>query len=83
MGSNPITPTMKKIIINAKEFEFSGEKISYEDIVSLVGGKESVLYTVTFHHHKSSFGVGGSLVRGESTLVYDGMIINCTNTSNA
>lgn len=72
-----------KIIINAKQREFTWDRISYEQIVDLIKGNPKALYTITFHHHKSSFGVGGSLTRGESTQVYDGMIINAVVTGNA
>ncbi len=75
-----------KIIVNAREKEWEKEKISYEEVVELAFGPltpdENIVYTVTYSkgpdgHHE------GSLVRGQSVPVKNGMIFNVTKTNKS
>ena len=74
-----------KIIVNGREKTFVGKEISFTEVVELAFGTTgdvNTIYTVTYskgEHHKPK----GTLVKGESTKVKDGMIFNVTATSKS
>lgn len=74
------------IIVNTREKAWSKKEISYEEVIVLAFGSysndENVVYTVTYSkgpdsHHE------GSLVKGGSVKVKDGMIFNVTQTNKS
>lgn len=74
------------IIVNAREKTWNKKEISYEEIIVLAFGSysdnENIIYTVTFSkgpksHHE------GSMVKGDSVEVKDGMIFNVTPTNKS
>lgn len=74
------------IIVNTREKPWAKKEISYEEVVVLAFGSYStdpnVVYTVTYFkgpesHHE------GSLVKGDSVRVKDGMIFNVTQTNKS
>lgn len=72
------------IIVNGRPKTFNGKKISYEEVVILAYGEDAFNddrfeYTVTYSKgHQDN--LKGSLVRGESVRVKDGMIFNVKRT---
>jgi hypothetical protein len=74
------------IIVNTRPHEWEKKEISYEEVVTLAFGSyshdEGVVYTVTYSKgeepHKE-----GSLVKGQSVKVKDGMIFNVTQTNKS
>ncbi len=75
------------IIVNTrpKEWEKNAD-ISYREVVELVFGSysedEGVVYTVTYAKGHGNH-PEGSLVKGESVKVKDGMIFNVTQTNKS
>jgi len=74
------------IIVNTRPKSWSEEEISYKQVVELAFGTYSddpnVVYTVTFskgHDPKHE----GSLVKGQSVKVKEGMIFNVTRTDKS
>ena len=74
------------IIVNTREKTWNKKEISYEEVIVLAFGSysndENVVYTVTYSkgpdsHHE------GSLVKGCSVKVKDGMIFNVTQTNKS
>ena len=74
------------IIVNTREKTWNKNEISYEEVIVLAFGSysndENVVYTVTYSkgpdsHHE------GSLVKGGSVKVKDGMIFNVTQTNKS
>ena len=74
------------IIVNTREKTWNKKEISYEEVIVLAFGSysndENVVYTVTYSkgpdsHHE------GSLVKGDSVKVKDGMIFNVTQTNKS
>jgi len=74
------------IIVNTREKTWNKKEISYEEVITLAFGSysndENVVYTVTYSkghdsHHE------GSLVKGDSVKVKDGMIFNVTQTNKS
>lgn len=74
------------IIVNTREKTWTKKEISYEEVIVLAFGSysndENVVYTVTYSkgpdsHHE------GSLVKGGSVKVKDGMIFNVTQTNKS
>ena len=74
------------IIVNTGEKTWNKKEISYEEVIVLAFGSysndENVVYTVTYSkgpdsHHE------GSLVKGGSVKVKDGMIFNVTQTNKS
>ena len=74
------------IIVNTREKTWNKKEISYEEVIVLAFGSysndENVVYTVTYSkgpdsHHE------GSLVKGGSVKVKDGMIFNVTQTNKS
>jgi hypothetical protein len=74
------------IIVNAREKKWDEKEISYEQVIILAFGSyssdENTVYTVTYSkgeqpHHE------GSLVKGGSVKVKEGMIFNVTQTNKS
>lgn len=75
------------IIVNTRPHEWNKkEEISFEEVVTLAFGSFSedpaVAYTVTYTRGKNEK-KEGSLVKGESVKVKDGMIFNVTQTNRS
>lgn len=72
------------IIVNTRKKKWNdAEKLSYEQIAEMAFGScsddENTVYTVTYlNGHKK-----GSLVKGKSIKVNDGMIFNVTQTNRS
>jgi hypothetical protein len=74
------------IIVNAKEREFNGDEISFNQVIELAFGSVStdpnVAYTITYkrgHGNKPE----GSMVKGDVVKVKEGMIFNATMTNKS
>ena len=74
------------IIVNTREKKWDKPKISYEEVVvlafSTISNDPNVIYTVTFSkgpEHKRE----GSLVKGQSVNVKNGMIFNVSQTNKS
>lgn len=73
------------IVVNGREREFTGHKISYEQVVALAypgetpGGDTSV-YTVSY---ANLHGKDGTLAAGQETQVHKGMVFNVTKTNRS
>ena len=74
------------IIVNTREKTWNKKEVSYEEVIVLAfdsySNDENVVYTVTYSkgpdsHHE------GSLVKGGSVKVKDGMIFNVTQTNKS
>ncbi len=74
------------IIVNTREKTWNKKEISYEEVIVLAFGSysddENIVYTVTFSkgpesHHE------GSMVKGDSVKVKNGMIFNVTQTNKS
>lgn len=77
-----------KIIVNAREYDWKLETISYEDICKLADKKGTPACTWTIRNSDGSR-LGGQLFPtnldhpNHSIPVVGGMIINCANTNRA
>lgn len=74
-----------KIIVNAREHIWKEKEITFDQIIILAFGSISndpnVSYTVTFkrgHGNKE-----GSMVKGDSEKIKEGMIFNATQTNKS
>lgn len=74
------------IIVNARQHTFSGDEITFDQVVILAFGEVSsdpnVAYTVTYkrgHGNKPE----GSMVKGDTVKVKEGMIFNATSTNKS
>lgn len=74
------------IIVNAREKKWDKKEISYREVIELAFGSysedENVVYTVTYSKGQDSH-KEGSLVKGESVKVKDGMIFNVFQTNKS
>lgn len=74
------------IIVNTREKDWDKEKISYEEVVILAFGSyskdENVVYTVTYSKGPEGHREG-SLVKGESVKIKNGMIFNVSQTNRS
>lgn len=74
------------IIVNAREKEWDKKEISYEEVVVLAFGSytdnETVAYTVVYSKGENPKHEG-SLIKGETVKVKDGMIFNVTQTNKS
>jgi len=74
------------IIVNTREKTWNEKKISYEEVIILAFGSYSddpnIVYTVTFTKGEKPKHEG-SLMKGESVKVKDGMIFNVTQTNKS
>lgn len=75
------------IIVNGREREFFGHKITYEEAVALAypgeqTGGDTTLYTVAY---ANPHGKDGTLVAGQSVVVtvHEGMVFNVTKTNRS
>jgi len=74
------------IIVNTREKKWDKKEISYKEVIELAFGSysddENVVYTVTYSKGPDSH-KEGSLVKGESVKVKDGMIFNVFKTNKS
>lgn len=84
--NNSNSKKVYNIIVNAREFEWSEKEITFDQVVELAFGSVSTnpntIYTVTFkrgHGNKPE----GSMVKGDSIKVKEGMIFNATQTNKS
>lgn len=74
------------IIVNTREKQWEKENISYEEVVLLAFGSysddERITYTVTYTRGDDSK-PDGSLIKGQSVKVKNGMIFNVTETNKS
>lgn len=79
-GQNKVT----MVIINGRQREVSGHKISYSQLVQLAfpddQKSETIEYTVDY---SNPHGKDGSLVDGEEVHIKEGMIFNVTKTNRS
>lgn len=74
------------IVVNAREFNFTGDEISFDQVIELAFGSVSadpnIAYTVTYkrgHGNKPE----GSMIKGDRIKVKEGMIFNATATNKS
>lgn len=74
------------IIVNTQKKDWDREKITYEEVVKLAfltdHKDENVIYTVDYSRGPDGH-QDGSLVKGQSVTVKNGMIFNVTKTSKS
>ena len=74
------------IIVNAREKKWDKKEISYREVIELAFGSysddENVVYTVTYSKGQDSH-KEGSLVKGGSAKVKEGMIFNVFQTNKS
>ena len=74
------------IIVNAREYSWTGKQISFEQLVVLSFGtfapNSSTIYTITYAKGPDKK-PGGSLVTGDVVDVKDKMVFNVTATSQS
>ena len=73
------------IIVNGREREFTGHRITYEEAVALAypgeqTGGDTTVYTVAY---ANPHGKDGTLVAGKSVEVHEGMVFNVTKTNRS
>lgn len=78
------------IIVNAREKEWSKKEISYKEVIELAFGEyienENIEYTVAYskaHGDKNGTLTNGTLTKGESVKVKEGMIFNVNKTDKS
>lgn len=72
---------MYKIIINCRKVDYPNSTATYGDIVHRAGYNPYAVLTVTWLDQETDR--GGSLTKGESCLVKEGMIFNVSHTGNS
>lgn len=74
------------IVVNAREKTFTGREISFNQVVELAFGSVSpnpnIVYTVTYKRGEGSK-PEGSMEKGDTVRVKDGMIFNVTQTDKS
>lgn len=70
-----------KIKINAKDYKWSNEWISYEDVLNLIGEKGDL--TVQYHSEFLGNKHDGILTKLNQVIASHGMIIDAVRTDNA
>jgi hypothetical protein len=74
------------IIVNSRPRTWSEKEISYKEVVILAFGSysesENIIYTVTYSKGEDSKREG-SLLKGQSVKVKEGMIFNVTQTNQS
>jgi len=74
------------IIVNAREKVWTKKEISYQEVVELAFGSYSddpmIVYSITFAKGDKSH-KQGSMVKGDSVKVKNGMIFNVTQTNKS
>lgn len=73
------------IVVNGRQREFTGHKITYEQVVALafpgeISGGDSTVYTVAY---ANPHGKDGTLVAGQDVQVHEGMVFNVTKTNRS
>lgn len=73
------------IVVNGREREFVGHKITYEEVVGLAfpgegTGGDTLVYTVAY---AKLHGNDGTLVAGQDVTVHDGMVFNVSKTNRS
>jgi len=85
-NNNSKKDEVKRIIVNGREKTWEGKKISYEDIVILAfesfDQSENISYTVTFSR-RADKEEHGSMIKGDSIPVKEGMIFNVTKSNRS
>ena len=73
------------IIVNAREKKWNKKEISYKEVIELAFGEyienENIIYTVAYS--KAHGDKNGTLTKGESVKVKDGMIFNVNKTDKS
>lgn len=73
------------IIVNAREKEWDKKEISYKEVIELAFGEyienENIEYTVAYS--KAHGDKNGTLTKGESVKVKEGMIFNVNKTDKS
>lgn len=73
------------IIVNAREKKWDKKEISYKEVIELAFGEyienENIVYTVAYS--KAHGDKNGTLTKGESLKVKDGMIFNVNKTDKS
>jgi hypothetical protein len=74
------------IIINAREHKISEDQVSFDDVIRMAFGEVSsdpnVAYTVTYKRGQGNK-PEGSMVKGDSVKIKEGMIFNATSTNKS
>ena len=74
------------IVVNAREKTFTGREISFNQVVELAFGSVSpnpnIVYTVTYKRGEGNK-PEGSMEKGDTVKVKDGMIFNVTQTDKS
>lgn len=68
------------IIINAKEYHWNNQWITYDDILNLIGKKGNL--TVVYHSKFFGNEHNGTIVKGDQLIAVHGMIIDAQRTDN-
>lgn len=72
------------IIVNGRQFEVSGNRISYSEVVQLAfpddQPSDTIEYTVAY---ANPHGKDGTLVEGQFVHIKEGMIFNVTKTNRS
>lgn len=73
------------IIVNAREKKWDKKEISYEEVIKLAFGEyienENIVYTVAYS--KAHGDKNGTLTKGESVKVKEGMVFNVNKTDKS
>lgn len=73
------------IIVNAREKEWDKKEISYKEVIGLAFGEyienENIEYTVAYS--KAHGDKNGTLTKGESVKVKEGMVFNVNKTDKS
>ncbi len=73
------------IIVNAREKEWNKKEISYQEVIVLAFGEyienENIEYTVAYS--KAHDDKNGTLTKGESVKVKEGMVFNVNKTDKS
>lgn len=74
---------MKNIKLNSRDAMWAKDTMSYEDLLEVHGLKNSTtVYTVTYTRGPEE-NREGTLIKGKTIKVVDGLIVNFSYTSNA
>lgn len=75
---------MSIIIVNGRQFEVTGKRISYSEVVQLAfpndPPSDTIEYTVAY---ANPHGKDGTLVEGQSVHIKEGIIFNVTKTNRS
>jgi len=70
------------IVVNAQQFTFAKQRISYDDVVRLAfpAGPFDITYSVDY---ANEHGKDGTLSKGQDTKVHEGMIFNVIKSNRS